>query len=117
MCDENHYYMNEYPIEPFFRVVQKCSPNFDFRKVDIVTDRNNLRKLLDFIEGTRKESFRINFQLIGNMLILIRDEENAKQFCDDYGKDFETKFTQDTGDFGAYLVHKLSHINWEIFKY
>lgn len=110
MWDENRYFMNEYPIEPIFRVVKECSPSFDFSTVDIVSDRNNLRKLLDFVEGNRKESFRIDFQHIGNILVLIRNEENTTQFCDDYGKDFEKKFSEDTGNFGAYrqiVTYKL----------
>jgi hypothetical protein len=110
MCDENRYFMSEYPIEPIFRAVLECSPSFDFKSVDFVTDRNNLRKLLDFIEGNRNEAFRIDFQMIGDTLVLVRNDENAKNFCDDYGKDFELKYTEATVDHGAYrqiVAYKL----------
>ena len=45
MVDENRYYLPEYPMEPLFRTVKKCAPNFDFKNIDFVTDRNGLRKL------------------------------------------------------------------------
>jgi hypothetical protein len=110
MCDENRYYMNEYPIEPMFRAVTECSPNFDFNSIDIVSDRNSLIKLFAFVEGKRKDSFRIDFQMIGNMLVLVRNDLNAVEFCGDYGKDFENKFTVDSGNHGAYrqiVTYKL----------
>ena len=39
--DENHYRHKEYPLEPLFRSVQLCSPNFDFQQADIVTGRSH----------------------------------------------------------------------------
>ena len=113
MCDENRFYMSDYPMEPLFRAVSICSPDFDFNAIDIATDRNNLRKLLEFVEDTRKESFRIDFQKIDNLIVFIRNEENAKQFCDDYGKDFEHRFTNDSGENGSYrqiVTYKLGDL-------
>ena len=110
MCDENRYYMNEYPMEPMFRAVLECSPKFDLNSIDIVSDRNSLIKLFSFVEGKRKDSFRIDFQMIGNMLVLVRNDLNAIEFCGDYGKDFENKFTVESGDHGAYrqiVTYKL----------
>ena len=44
-------------MEPLFRAIEICSPHLDVDAVDIVTDRNNLRKLLRFCDspGTRCE--------------------------------------------------------------
>jgi hypothetical protein len=95
MCDENRHYQPDYPLESLFRSVAICQPSFDFKTVDFATDRNNLRKLLNFAEGvdSKLDPFRIDFQKIGNLIVLVRHEEKAQVFCDDYGKDFEKKYT------------------------
>ena len=104
ICDENRYFMNEYPIEPLFRAVLLCTPEFDFKTVGLVTDRNNLRKLFSFVENNAMESFRIDIQLIDNrMLIFVRNDEHLITTSDDYGKDFEEKYTNVASEgFGAY---------------
>lgn len=102
MVDENRHFYPDYPLEPLFRSVKICSPNFEFSQVDVVTDRNNLRKLLNFVEAQADESFRIDFQRVGNMLVLIRCEERSSMLCDDYGKDFEQKCTENGLNQGIY---------------
>ena len=92
IVDENKFRQPEYPLEALFRAVQMCSPQFDFSAVHFVTDRNNLRKLLGFVENKR-EKFRIDFQLVGNMVIFVRNEKRNVVWCDNYGKDFERKYT------------------------
>lgn len=37
--------------EPLFRALNICSPDFDLDTVDIVTDRDSLRKLLRFCDS------------------------------------------------------------------
>lgn len=98
MVDENRHRQNDYPLESLFRAVQICSPGFDFKNIDFATDRNNLRKLLNFVEGSADEAFRIDFQKVGNLVALIRHEEQTSMFCDDYGKDFENKYTRARGE-------------------
>lgn len=92
IVEENKFRQPEYPLEALFRAVQMCSPQFDFSAVHFVTDRNNLRKLLGFVENKR-EKFRIDFQLVGNMVIFVRNEKRNVVWCDNYGKDFERKYT------------------------
>lgn len=47
--DENRARMKPFSsVEPLFRSLDICSPDFDISTVDIVTDRNNLRNLLRF---------------------------------------------------------------------
>ena len=103
MVDENRFYQPEYPIESLFRCVEICSPSFDFRRqAELVTDRNNLRKLFDFVEGKSKKAFRIDLQCIRGLLVFVRNDEESRMFCDDYGKDFERRFTQEGLNQGAY---------------
>ena len=86
MVDENRFYLPDYPLEPLFRSVAKCTPDFNFGDIDFVSDRNGLRKLLDFVDNNKKDSFRIDFQKMGNMIAFIRNDEFASQNTEDYGK-------------------------------
>lgn len=97
LIDENHHIIPRYPMDPLFRSVdysfkldgQQCN----FQKYDIVTDRNNLRKLFNYccIDNNNNNSddhdspivpeyhsfknFRIDIQRIGNVVVLIRREK------------------------------------------
>ncbi len=62
MCDENRHYQLDFPLESLFRTVEICSPSFKLSEVDFATDRNNLRKLMNFVEADSVDSFRIDFQ-------------------------------------------------------
>lgn len=104
--DENRHFYPEYPIEPLFRAVRYCSPQFDWKSVDVVTDRNNLNKLFRFIEGHVDESFRIDFQLVDNMLIMIRCDEKPSIICDDYSVDFKRQYTENGLDQGYTLIFR-----------
>lgn len=42
------------PLEPLFRALYTEHPSFDPRVVDLVTDRNKIRKLLLFVQGAFK---------------------------------------------------------------
>ena len=94
IADENRHHQPDYPLEALFRAVQICSPKFDFATVQFVTDRNNLRKMLNYVEGKSDESFRIDFQRVGDMVVLMRNDERVSMWCNDYGKDFERNYTE-----------------------
>jgi hypothetical protein len=98
MVDENRYHQPEYPLESILKAVNICRPEFSFENVDFVTDRNNLRKLFNFVESSADKSFRIEFQKIGNTIFLIRNEEKTEEVCNDYGKSFENKVTTSNSD-------------------
>ena len=102
MCDENRHFQSDYPLEALFRAVRLCSPTFRFDRVDIATDRNNLRKLLNFVEGQAKDSFRIDFQRVGKLTVLVRSDEKATLVSSDYGKDFESRATVNELNQGGY---------------
>jgi hypothetical protein len=59
----------ESPLSPLVECVRYWNPEFDFGTMDIVTDRNNLRKLLSWAQGSFSE-FRIDLQRAGKGTVL-----------------------------------------------
>jgi len=57
------------PLTPLVECVRYWQPTFDFSAMDIVTDRNNLRKLLSWAQGSVEE-FRIDLQRAGKGTVL-----------------------------------------------
>ncbi|PYH93332.1 hypothetical protein BO71DRAFT_399806 [Aspergillus ellipticus CBS 707.79] len=92
------------PMEPLFRALYLTQPDFDIRGVDIVTDRNNIRKLLSFINpalGKRGvlEEFTINIERQKQTLLLSRTEKATTEFFGPndfggFGHEFEKAATQ-----------------------
>ncbi|EXF86245.1 geranylgeranyl pyrophosphate synthetase [Colletotrichum fioriniae PJ7] len=75
--DQNAARWPEYPLEPLFRAVCAQNPEFEMSDVDVVTDRNNMRKLLPFVEASASDSFEIKAEIAGKKtLLLTRVEEN-----------------------------------------
>ena len=75
------------------------NPNFRMDEIDVLVNRNSLRKLLKFCHGHRQDSFRLNIYLIRNTLIVERFEKSVveKGRASDrrgYGHNFEKSFTQ-----------------------
>ncbi len=72
------------PLEPLFRALYLTNPSFDIRSIDVVTDRNVIRKLLSFINpsSTRNglEAFTFNIELAGNTAIFSRNEAATQEF-------------------------------------
>ncbi|ERF72516.1 hypothetical protein EPUS_09294 [Endocarpon pusillum Z07020] len=66
------------PLEPLFRTLYIANSSFDIRSVDVVTDRNNIRKLLSFVnpDSTRNglEKFTISIEVTKNTAIFSRAE-------------------------------------------
>ena len=87
--------MQDRPLIPLFRAVdimeqEREGPKLDWSGVDIVSDRNNLRKLLAWIQGS-DESFRIDLQLAGPWTVLFHrwetrasDESDRRGFGDSF---------------------------------
>lgn len=93
------------PLEPLFRALYITDPLFDMQAVDIVTDRNNIRKLLSFINPSSAskelEPFTINIEVIKNTALLCRDEIATQEFIGPhefrgYGHEFEKAHTLNT---------------------
>jgi hypothetical protein len=68
----------ESPLEPLFRALYVTNPEYDISSVDVVSDRNNIRKLLAFVnvgsERSGHESFTIRVEVTKNTAILCREE-------------------------------------------
>lgn len=66
--------------------------------VDVVVNRNSLRKLLDFAAGRRQDPFRIDLHMVRNTLFVSRREKSVRLMVhgstnSGYGHNFETVFT------------------------
>src|SRR5208282_366650 len=81
IVDQNAYRRPSCPLEPLFRAVYHTLPNFDPTDVDLVTDRNNLRKLLSAVSsnGDCKEEFRIDVQFLGSTMIFNRWNKSLQE--------------------------------------
>ncbi len=97
--DQNASRLPRYPFQPLFRATASMTPEFRFDDVDIVVNRNSLRKLLDFCNGYTRESFRLNLLLVHNTLFIERCEKNARTRIrgsqnSGWGRNFERAFTK-----------------------
>lgn len=75
------------------------SPDFKFNKIDFVSNRNSMRKLLNFVNGSVDEPFRIDLNVIQNTLFFTRRERRTldiirgPQKFPGFGHGFEEEFT------------------------
>lgn len=92
----------EYPLEPLFQALYMEHPSFDLESVDLITDRNNIRKLLSFVNPSISrnglEPFTIHVEVFKNTVIFCRTETKTKKFVQphefiSYGHEFEKAFT------------------------
>jgi len=75
--DQNGYRSPRYPLEPLFRSVYIEKPDFNPTSLDLVTDRNNLRKLTQAISEERIEDFRIDVRVVGSTLFVYKVGETC----------------------------------------
>ena len=113
------------PLEPLFRALYVANPSFDIRLIDVVTDRNNIRKLLSFINpsSTRNglKTFTINIEVTKNTAIFCRDETATHEFIGPhefrgFGHEFEKAYTtsQISGSTGHHRIisYRFSDLNF-----
>lgn len=96
--DQNGYRSPSCPLVPLLLAVYVSDPGFDMRAIDIVSDRNNLRKLLDFITGDAVKGFRVEVERVGTTTLFTRCEEATSERIDPgvfrgFGGEFERKNT------------------------
>jgi hypothetical protein len=65
-------------LAPLFQSVEHCSPKFDFKGVNLVCNRNNIRNLLRWLDGTTKKDFRIDLHLVNNNKTIVMQEYEIK---------------------------------------
>ena len=115
----------ESPLEPLFRALYSTHPSFDIRSTDVVTDRNNIRKLLLFIDATSSryglEAFTINIEVTKNTAIFCRDEVKTSEYIGPrefkgFGHEFEKAYTvaQISGSTGHHRIisYRFSDLNF-----
>src|SRR2546423_749202 len=106
--DQNGDRNRMYPLEPLFRSVFVEKPDFSLSSLDLVTDRNNFRKILMMLTEERNEKFRIDIQLVGKTLLFTRWEENTSEFITEfrgYGHSFEKRCTTYTSELKGSTGH------------
>ncbi|ODM18164.1 hypothetical protein SI65_06035 [Aspergillus cristatus] len=90
------------PLEPLFRSLYIEQPTFDINSIDVVTDRNNIRKLLSFINPTLSkdglDSFTIQVDTTARTAIFCRDETATHEVIGPdkfrgFGHEFEKAYT------------------------
>jgi hypothetical protein len=103
---QNAYRHPESPLEPLFRSLYIEKPSYNIRQVDLITDRNNIRKLLSFINPDLAthgvEPFTIEIEVTGNTMIFSRAETKTHEFIKPnefkgFGHEFEKAFTKPQG--------------------
>ncbi|KAK7178333.1 hypothetical protein PSPO01_15621 [Paraphaeosphaeria sporulosa] len=97
------------PLEPVFAALSVQKPDFKMGSVDVITDRNNIRKLLRFLDGTSSESFQIQVEILDGKTALLTRVENETttviQGFQGYGRNFEKACTTGaTGTSGYYRI-------------
>ncbi|KAF2790757.1 hypothetical protein K505DRAFT_351745 [Melanomma pulvis-pyrius CBS 109.77] len=107
--DQNAARIPDAPLEPLFCALFAQNPNFEMGSVDMITDRNNIRKLLRFLDGTSSESFRIHVEIVdGKTALFTRmDHETTTviQGFRGYGRNVENACTKRaTGTSGYYRI-------------
>ena len=107
--DQNAARSPNSPLEPLFRSVFALKPEFDIGKIDLVTDRNNIRKLLRFINETSKDSFQIQVEIInGKTAMFTRMQGKTTEVIvgfRGYGHNFEKAYTKSaTGSTGHHRI-------------
>lgn len=113
--DQNAARHPKSPLEPLFRALSITCPCFDLRSIDIVTDRNNIHKLLSFVKpelgGGGLSAFTIGVECIKNTAIFSRQEAEASVSIapnefKGYGHEFERTYTtnQTSGSSGHYRI-------------
>jgi hypothetical protein len=110
--DQNAARIPDAPLEPLFGALFAQNPDFEMGSVDVITDRNNIRKLLRFLDGTSSESFQIQVEIVDGKRALFTRMENETttviQGFRGYGRNFEKACTKSlTGTSGYYRITSL----------
>lgn len=82
LSDQNGFRSPNCPLEPMIQAVTLLQPAFSFATLDVVCDRNSLRKPLRWISGDTTKPFRIGAEILGEeggCLTLTRWEARDKE--------------------------------------
>ncbi|KAJ8109453.1 hypothetical protein OPT61_g7447 [Boeremia exigua] len=105
--DYNYVRQPNAPFSPVFHAMTLMNPDYAFNDIDLLADRNNLRTLLEFVQGKPVGPFRLDLHMVFNTLIMVRREETFWRYSDgsSYGFNFEKHFTTTTPDMADATSH------------
>ncbi|KAJ4313229.1 hypothetical protein N0V94_007050 [Neodidymelliopsis sp. IMI 364377] len=105
--DYNYVRQPRDPFSAVFHAMTLMHPDFAFNDVDVLADRNNLRVLLEFVQGKTVGPFRLDLYMVFGTLVIVRREDGFWRRSDgkSYGFNFEKHFTTSLPD----LVDATSH--------
>ncbi|KAG8905589.1 hypothetical protein FRB99_008587 [Tulasnella sp. 403] len=63
------------PLSPIFAAIADMNKEECLKDVDIISDRNNLRKLLKWVTGSADDGFRMDVDVVGNTCLLTRVDD------------------------------------------
>ncbi|KAL0631015.1 hypothetical protein Q9L58_010133 [Maublancomyces gigas] len=96
LIDQNAHRCPDHPLEPLFRALLTNNPAIDLTTIDLVTDRNNLRKLLRFVSNQDDKPFTIRVQRLGTTTLFTRTEPKSSEHITGFrgfGHEFEKAYT------------------------
>ncbi|KAH9046232.1 hypothetical protein EDB84DRAFT_1435628 [Lactarius hengduanensis] len=107
--DQKNAQLAQYPMLPLFAAAdaihdEKAALPVDWPTVDVVTDRNGMRKLLRWLDptpGRAVRDFRIDVQLVGNKTLVLRRWESPAGgglTNRSYGNAFQAEMTRAAPD-------------------
>ncbi|KAI0970480.1 geranylgeranyl pyrophosphate synthetase [Xylaria arbuscula] len=115
------------PLEPLFVALYRSIPSFDIRTIDIVTDRNNILKLLSFVGSDPPEKslqpFTIHVEITENTALFSRvDASNQdyiqsgefKGFSRQFGKAYTRNKIRESTGHHRMLSYRLADLNFII---
>lgn len=105
--DYNYVRQPSDPFSAVFNALTIANPDLNLKNSDILADRNNLRTLLEVVQGKTVGPFRLDLYLIFNTLIIVRREDGFWRRSDgkSYGFNFEKHFTTPTPDMADASSH------------
>lgn len=110
VIDSHSVNFPESQLSPMFLAIEEHAPSFNLSQVDVVTDRNNLRKLLRWMGGNREKDIRIDLQLVGEKTVLMKRWDGSGEVAENrkagYGHGFVDKMTvKEEGAEGKSAAH------------
>ncbi|KAH6638901.1 hypothetical protein C7974DRAFT_469547 [Boeremia exigua] len=98
--DYNYVRQPRDPFSAVFHAMTVMNPEYAFNDVDVLADRNNLRVLLEFVQGKTVGPFRLDLYLVLNTLVIVRREDKfwRRSNGTGYGFNFEKHFTTPAPD-------------------
>lgn len=91
-------YFHSHYFEPIEATLRHCQPGLKLTDFNLITDRNNLRKLDEVLSGgkdkfERYSAFILKARRYGKLLVLKREELDSNTPGSAQGQDFEKKLT------------------------